>query len=147
MDVFSFELGQTQGRIEPTLIDAPAGDWVCVLGSELPGRWARLAVGDYVRLAQTGSLTGFDTLRFSLTLLPRTPPAGAYWWFSFEVGGSEIRGLRLPEDWMRSLIDVGANVTALSGDHEIAFQLELRGAGGPYHVELPAAFIDALQLS
>lgn len=144
---FVQQLGTTQGRIRPTAIDAPQGEWVFVLGAERENQWARIAIGDHVRLAQTGDLTGIDTVRFALTLLSRDPPVGAYWVFVFEVGGAKIRELRLAEGRTRRLIDVGANVTALNGDHEVAFQLELRGAGGPHLAELPAAFIDALQMS
>jgi hypothetical protein len=120
MDAFTARLGLSEGRV--TQDD---GTIVFVLGDLQPGRFHDLAPGDYAELAQTADLTGVALVRVRATL--RAPAAGA-WRASLRIGGTEVASLSGWPGLTRTVTDLAANVSALTGPTEIAVRLTLVAA-------------------
>lgn len=140
---FTRELGLSQGRVQPSGWVAPEGEYVVVLGSDLPGRRVRLADGDHVRVTQTSDAGGAKLLRARLRTRPPTtaPPSGVSWVGRLTVDGVVV--LELPITQARDYADVVANVSALGGAFPVELRLEVGGAALPDELELPALYVDA----
>jgi hypothetical protein len=119
------ELGTTQGRIAPQGYVPPSGTYAFVLGSDLPGL-QRLAVGDHVEVKQTASFGDINLVRLRARMRPPSAvPAGVAWKASLRIDGGERASTLLAPGRPRDRIDLAANVSKLSGDHELGFRLEL----------------------
>jgi phage tail-like protein len=142
------ELGSTQGRLMPQGFVPPEGTFALVLGRDLPGLTQRIVAGDFVEVSQAGDFGGASFVRFHARTRPPTAlPAGVSWKASVRVDGVEQVSTLLTPGNTRDRTDLAANVSKLTGDHALAFRLELLG-GSPdaVEVELPAFYVDALLL-
>jgi phage tail-like protein len=143
---FTRELGTAQGRIEPIRAPADQGEWSFGLGSDTVGRVSRFANGDSIKVAQTDDAPGVVVLRPRVHLRPAlaAAPAGVGWTLTAEIEGAPF--LSVPLDRVRDLQDVVATLPYLGGaPFELAFKLEVTGAGGPWELELPCAYVDAIR--
>lgn len=120
------ELGTTQGRIAPQGYVPPSGSYAFVLGSDLPGLLQKLAVGDHVEVKQTASFGDINLVKLRARMRPPASiPAGVAWKASLRIDGLERASTLLEPGRTRDRIDLAANVSKLSGDHELGFRLEL----------------------
>ena len=119
------ELGTTQGRIAPQGYVPPSGTYVFVLGSDLPGLKQKLAVGDHVEVTQTAGFGDINLARLRARMRPAAVPAGVAWKVSLCIDGVERASTQLDPGRTRDRIDLAANVSKLTGDHELGFRLEL----------------------
>lgn len=124
LDAFRTNLGVTQGRVEV----AP-GELRFVLGDLKPGRLFDLATGDFAEIVQTTDITGVTLVRARLTLrVPAGLPAGSAWEASIVVDGAKLARTTCESGRMRTVSDLAANVSKLTGAHEVAVRLELVSA-------------------
>jgi hypothetical protein len=120
------ELGTTQGRIVPQGYVPPSGTYAFVFGSDLPGLLQRLEFGDYAEVKQTASFGDTNLVRLRARMRPPSSvPAGVGWKASLRIDGVERASTLLAPGRTRDRIDLAANVSKLSGDHELGFRLEL----------------------
>jgi len=119
-DAFTARLGDQQGRVV-----APDGSVVFVLGELDAGRFARLLPGDRVEVVQPLDVTGIALVRATLTLQARSLPADRAWEASVTVDGVKRGSLRCGARRTRRTADLAANVSKLSGLHDIGVRLEL----------------------
>ncbi len=142
------ELGTTQGRIAPAGFVPPEGSFAFVLGRDLPGLVEKLAVGDYVEAAQSADFGDTQLVRLHARLRPPASiPPGVEWKASLRIDGAERALQLLAPGRTRDRVDLAANVSKLSGNHELAFRLELAGgAAAPVELELPAAYLGVFLL-
>ncbi len=120
------ELGTTQGRIVPRGAAAAEGSYAFVLGRDLPGLAQKLAVGDHVEVHQTADFGDTKLVRLRARMRPPASiPAGVAWKASLRIDGIERASALLTPGRARDRMDLGANVSKLSGDHDLAFRLEL----------------------
>jgi hypothetical protein len=121
LDAFRTNLGVTQGRVEV----AP-GDLRFVLGALEPGQLFDLATGDCAEVVQTTDLTGVTLVRVRLTLrVPPGLPAGRAWEASIVVDGVKRARTTCEAGRTRTIPDLAANVSKLTGAHEVGVRLEL----------------------
>ncbi len=120
------ELGTTQGRIAPHGVAPAEGAYAFVLGRDLAGLVQKLAVGDHVEMRQTADFGDNKLVRLRARLRPpATMPAGVAWKVSLRIDGAERVSTLLLPGRARDRMDLGANVSRLTGNHELAFRLEL----------------------
>ncbi|MBI3184819.1 MAG: hypothetical protein HYZ28_21995 [Myxococcales bacterium] len=120
------ELGTTQGRIAPAGFAPPQGEFAFVLGRDLPGLRQKLDVGDFVEVRQTADLGDSKLVRLRARMRPPVSlPAGLAWRTSLRIDGAERVSTFLPPGRIRDRVDLAANVSKLTGNHELAFRLEL----------------------
>lgn len=118
------ELGTTQGRIAPSAFTPPEGVFAFVLGRDLPGLTQKLNVGDYVEVKQTADFGDTKVVRFRARMRPpESVPPGVAWRASLRVDGSDRASTLLVPGRTRDRVDLAANVSKLSGNHELAFRL------------------------
>ena len=142
------ELGTTQGRLMPQGFVPPEGTFAFVLGRDLAGLTQRLAVGDFVEVNQTADFGGASFVRFRARMRPpKALPPGLSWRASLRVDGVDRASTVLTPGRTRDRADLAGNVSKLSGDHQLAFRLQLAGsAPAPVEVELPAFYADFVLL-
>ena len=127
---FDIDLGRTQGRLQPEGFSPVTGQNAFVLGSDEPGHLHLLNPGDHSEVAQDMDCTGIDFVRARLRLrTPATMPTGMFWEASLLVDGVKQSSMVLDAGGKRDRADMAANVSKLSGTHQVAFRLEL--LGGP----------------
>ena len=120
------ELGTTQGRIAPRGFAPPEGTFAFVLGRDLPGLSQKLAVGDFVETKQLADFGDAKLVRLRARLRPpATQPPGVAWKASLRIDGAERANALLAPGRTRDRLDLAVNVSKLSGNHELAFRLEL----------------------
>jgi hypothetical protein len=120
------ELGTTQGRVDPQGFTPPQGEFVFVLGRDLPGLQQRLEVGDFVEVKQTASFGDTKLVRLRARMRPpASVPAGVAWKASLRIDGGERVSTLLVPGRTRERVDLATNVSKLAGDHELGFRLEL----------------------
>ncbi len=120
LDAFTCHLGSEQGRLV-----APDGTITYVLGSSSPGRVYELMPGDYAEIVQSADLTATSLIRVSAVLaVPKPLPVGSAWEVSLVVDGSKIARTRTGAGRRRSISDLAANVSKLTGMHEVGLRLE-----------------------
>ncbi len=120
------ELGAAQGRLAPESYVPSSGTFAFVLGHDLSGLAQKLAVGDRVEVSQTASFGDMKLVRVRARMRPPSSmPAGLAWRASLRVDGTERARTVLAPGRTRDRIDLAANVSKLTGDHELAFRLEL----------------------
>jgi len=128
LDAFTSRLGLGQGRIAPTSLPAGSGEYAFVLGEDDLGRLFDLAPGDHAEVVQDTDLTDVDLVRAHLGLrVPATLPAGFAWEASIVVDGVKLATATAKPGRTRTLTDLAANVSKLSGVHQIGVRLELVG--------------------
>ena len=126
LTAFQARLGIGQGRIAPANTAPPSGDHVFVLGDDEPGRVFELAPGDRAEVVQDTDLTGVDLVRANLRLrVPESLPSGLAWEVSIVVDGATMARATCPAGRERSLTDLAANVSKMSGMHQVGVRLEL----------------------
>jgi hypothetical protein len=124
LDAFRTNLGVTQGRVKV----AP-GELRFVLGDLEPGRQFDLATGDFAEVVQMTVLTGVTLVRARLTLrVPDGLPAGRAWEASVVVDGAKLARTTCESGRTRPITDLAANVSKLTGAHEVGVRLELVSA-------------------
>lgn len=145
---FTRDLGVTQGRIRPSGWTPPSGDYVFCFGSDVGGVFAELDAGDGLELLQDDVLQGGTTfLRPIVHLRPAATelPPGASWRFTVRGDGVDLVQLEL--DRVRTVTDLHLPTSHAAGPtYELSFELEVVGAGGPWELELPAVYLDAIAL-
>jgi hypothetical protein len=120
------ELGTTQGRVAPQGFVPPEGSFAFVLGRDLPGLAQKLAIGDRVEVKQTANFGDAKLVRLRARMRPpAVVPADVAWKASLRVDGVEQTSALLTPGRTRDRLDLAANVSKLTGDHELAFRLEL----------------------
>lgn len=128
LDAFTSRLGLGQGRIRPASLPAGSGEYAFVLGEDEPGRLFELAVGDHAEVVQDTDLTDVDLVRAHLGLrVPASVPAGFAWEASIVVDGVNRATATAKPGRSRMLTDLAANVSKLSGVHQVGVRLELVG--------------------
>lgn len=128
LDAFTSRLGLGQGRIRPASLPAGSGEYAFVLGEDEPGRLFELAVGDHAEVLQDTDLTDVDLVRAHLGLrVPASVPAGFAWEASIVVDGTKRATATAKPGRSRTLTDLAANVSKLSGVHQVGVRLELVG--------------------
>ncbi len=121
LDAFCSRLGEGQGRVGTS-----AGDACFVLGELEPGRMFELQHGDYAEVVQATDLTGVTLVRARCTLsVPANLPANLAWEASILVDGAKLAWATCGAGRSRELTDLAANVSKLSGVHEVAVRLTL----------------------
>lgn len=145
---FTRDLGVTQGRIRPSGWTPPSGDYVFCFGSDVGGVFAELDAGDGLELLQDDVLqSGTTFLRPIVHLRPAATelPPGASWRFTVRGDGVDLVQLEL--DRVRTVTDLHLPTSHAPGPtYELSFELEVVGAGGPWELELPAVYLDAIAL-
>lgn len=125
-DAFTARLGAGQGRIAPKNNQPFSGDYVFVLGEDESGRCFELAAGDYAEVYQDMDVTDQDIIRVHLHLrVPRSMPAGLQWEAGLVVDGMMVAKATCPTGKERTITDLVANVSKLSGAHSIGVRLIL----------------------
>lgn len=118
------ELGTTQGRIAPEGFAPPEGTFAFVLGRDLPGLAQSLNVGDFVEVRQSADFGDAKIVRLRARMRPpASVPAGVAWEASLRIDGAEHARSLLVPGRVRDRIDLAANVSKLTGDHELTFRL------------------------
>ena len=126
LDAFTSRLGLGQGRIQPQGIIAPSGDYLIVLGDDEPGRFFELDAGDRAEMVQDTDLTSVDLVRAWLRLrVPASLPPGLAWEASITVDGTKAARVTCMPGRERLLTDLAANVSKLTGVHQVGVRLEL----------------------
>ena len=91
-----------------------------------PGRFFELALGDHVEVSQSVDLTGVMLVRSAVRLrVPERMPTGFAWEASLIVDGMKYASLRARPGRERTVTDLAANVSKLTGVHVIGVRLEL----------------------
>jgi hypothetical protein len=117
LTAFTSRLGEGQGRLGPG---------VFVLGDDEPGRTFELVHGDHVEVTQVVDLTGVTLVRTSMKVrTPKRIPPGFAWEVSIAVDGAKHASVTLRAGSERSLDDLAANVSKLTGQHTVGVRLEL----------------------
>ena len=123
------ELGTRQGRAAPDGFVPPEGSFAFVLGHDLPGVTHKLNVGDFVEVKQTADFGDAKLVRVRARMRsPASLPAGFGWRASLRIDGVERVAAFLEPGRTRDRIDLAANTSKLSGDHELAFRLTVVGS-------------------
>lgn len=145
LSLFTREMGSAQGRVRPAQTPPLEGDWLVVLGSDERGRRGFLAAGDFVRVSQLSDAGAAKLVRPRLKVRPaEAPPVGVSWKLRMTLDATTIVEITLDED--EDLDDLAINVSGLSPSYRIGFELVITGSGGPWELELPAVYVDALVL-
>ena len=117
LTAFISRLGEGQGLLGPG---------VFVLGDDQPGRTFEFEHGDHVEVTQVVDLTGVTLVRTSMRVrTPKRMPPGFSWEVSIVVDGVKDAGVTLRAGSERTLDDLAANVSKLTGQHTVGFRLEL----------------------
>jgi hypothetical protein len=128
MELTAFEsrVGLGQGRIAPANAAPASGDCVFVLGEDEAGRLFELAPGDHAEVVQQTDLTGADLVRAHLRLrVPASLPASLAWEASLVVDGVKRARATCPPGREREITDLAANVSKMTGPHQVGVRLEL----------------------
>ncbi len=121
LDAFRSRLGDGQGRVE-----FASGEVCFVLGDTEPGRQFDLRKGDYAEVVQFTDLTGMTLVRARCTLnVPLGLSADRAWEASILVDGIKLASVNCGSGRTREITDLAANVSKLSGAHEIGIRLTL----------------------
>jgi hypothetical protein len=126
LDAFTSRLGLGQGRLAPVNAAPASGDYVFVLGEDEPGRIFELGSGDHAEVVQDTDVTDMDLVRAHLRLrVPASLPATLAWEVSIVVDGVKAARATCRAGRERVLTDLAANVSKLTGLHEVGVRLEL----------------------
>jgi hypothetical protein len=121
LDAFTARLGVGQGRVV-----GDGGTATFVLGDVDVGRVFDLVAGDHVEVTQPIDVTGLTLVRASLRLrMPAVMPTGLAWEASIVVDGIKHARAACAPGRARTIADLAANVSKLSGVHTVGVRLEL----------------------
>jgi hypothetical protein len=121
-DAFSARLGVSQGRVEEA-----EDNFVFILGDLQPGYLADFEPGDRAEVAQDVNLTGADLVRAKLMLsIPTDMPSSLYWEAAILIDGVKHASAVGRSGRTRSIEDLAANVSKMSGVHTVAVRLQLQ---------------------
>ena len=124
LDAFTSRLGDGQG-----LVVAPDGEVRFVLGDVEQGRFFDLTVGDRIEVTQSTDLSGVALVRAIVDLrVPPSVPPGVAWEASVVVDGMKYAQTTCAPGRTRTITDLAANVSKLSGKHDVGVRLELVAA-------------------
>ena len=124
LDAFTSRLGHGQGRLATA-----DGEVRFVLGDAEAGRFFDLVAGDRVEATQSADLTGVALVRAIVRLrVPRGVPPGLAWEASVVVDGVKRARVTCSPGRTRSITDLAANVSKLTGTHDVGVRLELVAA-------------------
>ena len=91
----------------------------------MPAR-RRPVAGDRVEVAQSTDLSGVALVRAILRMrVPKGVPAGLAWEASVVVDGVKRSRMTCAPGRTRSITDLAANVSKLTGTHDVGVRLEL----------------------
>jgi len=126
LDAFTSRLGLGQGRVAPANANPGSGDHVFIFGEDEPGRFFDLAAGDHAEVVHDSDLTGVALGRAHLRLrVPASLPSTHGWEASIVVDGVKAARATCRAGRERLLTDLAANVSKLTGLHEVGVRLEL----------------------
>lgn len=121
--LFESALREHQGRLVQN-----DGRAVLVLGAAVSTLRGRVAIGDWVEVAQDLDCTGIDLVRLAgVVRVSHDAPLGANWVLSIRTPFERLTEWPL-RPGTRRLDDVAANVSRLVGVHRIAVRLSLEAA-------------------
>jgi hypothetical protein len=121
--LFASALGEHQGRLEQG-----DGRAVFVLGATAPSMRGRVAIGDWVEIAQDLDCTGIHLVRLAgVVRVPTETPPGTAWVLSIRLPFERLTDWKL-RPGLRRLDDLAANVSRLVGVQRIAVRLSLEAA-------------------
>lgn len=127
LDAFTSRLGIGQGRVQPRA-GAGSGEWAFVLGDDEAGRLFELSAGDHADVVQNTDLTGIDFVRAYLALrVPADVPPTLAWQAALIIDGTKLASFLARPGRTRTFTDLAANVSKLSGMHQVGVRLELVG--------------------
>lgn len=145
LTLFTREMGRGQGRSAPVNHPPREGNYLVVLGSDKPNQRGRLATADFIRISQINDTGGAALVRPRLYVRPPTDvPATAAWTCRMRVDGVAVASFLVDRE--RSVEDLVVNASGIAGSFELSFELVILGTGGPWEVELPAVYVDAITL-
>jgi hypothetical protein len=121
LDAFTSRLGVGQARIV-----AADGTVSFVLGDAAAGRRFDLAAGDHVDVTQTLDVTGVALVRAALHLrVPAGLAPELAWEASLIVDGAPKARASCEAGRSRDILDLAANVSKLTGLHDVGVRLSL----------------------
>jgi hypothetical protein len=121
LDAFTSRLGAGQGRIV-----AADGTATFVLGDAEAGRRFDLAAGDHVEVTQSLDVTGVALVRAALHLrVPAGLAPDLVWEAALIVDGAPKARANCETGRSRDLLDLAANVSKLTGLHDVGVRLSL----------------------
>lgn len=124
LTAFTSRLGTTQGRILQG--QGSAGEYAFVLGDTDTGRLTELSAGDFAQISQHTDLTEVSFVRVKLSLrVPQGLPSGLAWIAAILIDGVRAASTSAASGQQRAITDLCANVSKLTGIHEVAVRLEL----------------------
>lgn len=124
LDAFTERLGRSQGRVV-----TEKGAVAFALGDLEPGWRADLAVGDYVEVVQTLDVTGVAVVRMQGSLrAPSDLDPALAWEVAVVVDGAPTARISGHVGRTRAINDLAANVSKLTGAHEVGVRLTLTKA-------------------
>jgi hypothetical protein len=124
LTAFTSRLGISQGRIRQA--DDVADGYAFILGDAEPGHFAELQPGDYVQVSQNTDLTdvGLVRVRFALRV-PKSTPPGFAWNACLLIDHGRAAATSAAPGRERVSSELCANVSKLTGMHEVSVRLEL----------------------
>ena len=126
LDAFTSRLGLGQGRVQPMAAAPAEGAWAFVIGDDEAGRSFELTPGDHAEVVQDTNLTGLAFVRTQVTLrVPAGMLANFTWQVSLIVDGVKHAAVIGRPGRTRTVTDLAANVSKLSGVHRVGVRLEL----------------------
>ncbi len=124
LTAFTSRLGTSQGRIP--LGGGTAGEYAFVLGDADAGRFVELSAGDFAQISQHTDLTGVSFVRVRLSLrVPKSTPIGLAWNATILIDGMRAATTSAASGQERAVTDLCANVSKLTGAHQVSVRLEL----------------------
>jgi hypothetical protein len=121
--LFESALGDHQGRLVQQ-----DGRAEFVLGAAVSTLRGRIAVGDWVEVAQDLDCTGIHLVRLAgVVRVPTETPPGTVWVLSIRLPFERLTDWKL-RPGLRRLDDLAANVSRLDGVQRIAVRLSLEAA-------------------
>jgi len=122
LDAFRSRLGVSQGRIQKDNEDG----FVFVLGDIEPGYRHEMSLGDHAAVVQDVDVTDVDLVRTEVILrIPDDMPANYYWKVAVIVDGIEHGWTLCFAGRTRTITDLAANVSKMSGMHQVGVQMTL----------------------
>ncbi|MDJ0766536.1 MAG: hypothetical protein QNJ97_26415 [Myxococcota bacterium] len=120
LTAFDSRLGISQGCVQV------GEEFVFVLGDDQQGYEYELSPGDHAEVVQETDLSSIDLIRTELKInVPSDLPVGLAWEVSIIVDGSKYAQAKHASGRMRMITDLAANVSKLSGVHQVGVRLEL----------------------
>ena len=128
LNAFTSRLGIGQGRIKPINAAPASGDYVFILGDDQPGRFYQLTSGDYAEVVQDVDLTNQKIIRVNLLLrVPENLVSGYAWEAALIVDGSPVAKVTCESGRQRTIADLAANISKMTGVHQFGVRLSLVG--------------------